>query len=308
VRPHNIVGLGRHDGSTRPQPNRGREHFGFKDGISQPGIAGLTRSSRRGQDVIAAGEFMIGYADQDGNVSGQPVPVPQPGEPGYNPVAPPPLGQPLPDWAQNGSFLVFRRLRQNVQAFSDFIGQQAPQVGLDPDLFAAKLVGRWKSGAPLERTHDQAEGFDPTTADPSIADPSVLSDREINNFDYDPHDSDGHFMPRAAHIRKMNPRNEQRLGKDEATGTESCGAGSPTGQSSSLASRLTRARALCLTSRTVDCCSFATRVLLRGGSSSFKANGQTSRTSRSQATGVTQSLAKTLQSASSTCLRRTHTW
>jgi Dyp-type peroxidase family len=211
---HSVIELGRHDGSTRSDPNRGHEHFGFKDGISQPGIAGLTKSNKTGQDVIAAGEFLIGYADQDGHVSGQPVPAPPPGDPSYNPIAPPPSGLPLPDWAKDGSFVVFRRLRQNVQAFNDFISQQAGGVGLDPEPFAAKLVGRWKSGAPLERTPNQPADFDPTTADPSSADPSVLSDHQINNFEYDPHDADGHFMPRAAHIRKMNPRNEQPPGKE----------------------------------------------------------------------------------------------
>lgn len=213
---HSVTELGHQDGSSRPDPNRGHEHFGFKDGISQPGIAGLTRPSKSGQDIIAAGEFLIGYPDQDGNITGDPLPVPQPGQPGYSPIAPPPPDQPPPDWAKNGSFVVFRRLRQNVQAFNDFIAQQADQLGLDRDLFAAKLVGRWKSGAPLERTQGQSEGLDPTTADPSIADPSILSDGKINNFDFDPDDADGHLMPRAAHIRKMNPRNEQPPGKAES--------------------------------------------------------------------------------------------
>jgi Dyp-type peroxidase family len=212
---HAITELGHLDGNTRPDPNRGHEHFGFKDGISQPGIAGLTRSSKVGQDVIATGEFVIGYLDQDGHLSGQPVPVPEPGQPGYSSDAPP-ADQPLPDWAKNGSFVVFRRLRQNVQAFNDFLAQEASQVGLEPEQFASKLVGRWRSGAPLERTRDQAADFDPTVVDPSAADPSVLSDREINNFDYDPHDGDGHLVPRAAHIRKANPRNEEPPGKEES--------------------------------------------------------------------------------------------
>lgn len=52
---------GHHDGNTRPGAEAGHEHFGFKDGVSQPGIEGLTTSSKTGTDTIAAGEFLIGY-------------------------------------------------------------------------------------------------------------------------------------------------------------------------------------------------------------------------------------------------------
>ncbi len=204
----NVHELGHFDGATRPGANRGHEHFGFKDGISQPGIAGLTKSSK-GRDEIATGEFVIGYPDQDGNVSGTtPAPAPQPGQPGYGPNNPPPPAAGLPEWAKDGSFYVFRRLRQNVQGFNDFLSQQAAAVGLSPDQLGTKLVGRWKSGAPLERTRTQDPNFDPTAVDPSIADPSILSDEHINDFDYEPQDADGHLVPRAAHIRKTNPRSE----------------------------------------------------------------------------------------------------
>jgi Dyp-type peroxidase family len=212
---HQVSELAHQDGNVRPGPNRGREHFGFKDGISQPGIAGLTKSSKRGQDEIAAGEFLIGYPNQDGQVSGQPTPVPEPGSPGYNPTAPPPPPAPLPEWTKDGSFLVYRRLRQNVQAFNDFLSQKAAELGIDPELLGAKLVGRWKSGAPLEHTPDEADSVDPSAHDPSRDDTSLLTDRKINNFDYD-QDADGHLVPRAAHIRKTNPRSEDPPGKEES--------------------------------------------------------------------------------------------
>jgi len=61
------------DGNARPGEFRGHEHFGFKDGISQPSIPGLVSSSRGG-DSIAAGEFVLGYEDQDGHVAGTAVP------------------------------------------------------------------------------------------------------------------------------------------------------------------------------------------------------------------------------------------
>jgi Dyp-type peroxidase family len=215
---HQVTELPHFDGNTRPDPNRGREHFGFKDGISQPSIAGLTTSSKIGSGKIAPGEFLIGYPDQDGHTSGQPpdAPAPQPGQPGYNPIQPPPPPQPVPEWAHNGSFLVFRRLRQDVQAFNDFLIQGSGQANITPDQLGAKLVGRWKSGAPLERVPGQPHDIDPTAADPSEAHPAVLDDRHINRFDFEPQDADGHFTPRAAHIRKTNPRNEQPPGETES--------------------------------------------------------------------------------------------
>lgn len=208
--------LGTQAGDVRPAPETGHEHFGFKDGISQPGIRGLTTSSKGGEP-IAAGEFLIGYEDQDGNVSGsggQPQPQPQPGQPGYPspPVQPSP---PLPPWARNGSFVVYRRLQQNVKAFQAFLASQ-PVPGLSPDQLGAKLLGRWPSGAPLEHVPGLSASVDPSVADPSVNDPNVLHDDHINNFDYQAADADGHLMPRAAHIRKSNPRDETPPGHDES--------------------------------------------------------------------------------------------
>jgi Dyp-type peroxidase family len=206
------------EGVTRPIPFRGHEHFGFKDGISQPAIAGVTRSNKHGTDAIAAGEFIVGYPDQDGVLSGQPeAPAPE-GTPGYNPVAPPPPPAPIADWSKDGSFVVFRRLRQNVAAFNSFVEQQAGGVGLNPDQLGAKLMGRWKSGAPLERTVGQDADVDPTAADPAAADPNteLVDDRHINDFDY-AEDQDGHLVPHAAHIRKANPRSAEPPGKAESS-------------------------------------------------------------------------------------------
>lgn len=212
----NVTELGHQDGNTRPAPNRGHEHFGFKDGISQPGIVGITESSKRGTDTIAAGEFVIGYPDQDGNVSGQGQPgrPTQPGDPTYpQPTAPTPG---LPDWTHNGSFLVYRRLRQDVGSFNQFIEEMAQQLGMAPEQLAAKLVGRWRSGAPMESVPALRPGVDPSASDPSVTTPAVLGDDQINAFDYEPGDADGGHVPRAAHIRKVNPRSENPPGKQES--------------------------------------------------------------------------------------------
>lgn len=210
-----VVELGSQDGAVRPDQARGREHFGFKDGISQPAIAGLTRPTKHGSPPIAAGEFIVGYPDESGQISGQPAPQPPPDNPGYNPQAPPPPPAPMPDWAKDGSFVVYRRLRQNVQAFNDFVGGQAGAVGLDPDQLGAKLMGRWKSGAPLELAGGEAPPAETPGVDPGADGTSPLLDNpKINDFNYDA-DPDGLAVPRAAHIRKTNPRGSQPGGIEE---------------------------------------------------------------------------------------------
>lgn len=198
------------DGHARPAENHSREHFGFRDGISQPGVIGLTEEPKPGQEMIPAGEFILGYPTQPENA---PPPAQPPGA--YQPAPAPPPPQ-FPSWAPNGSFFVFRRLRQDVAGFNEFVAKAAGETGLRQDLLEAKLVGRYKSGAPLELTRDELPEVDPQAADPSIADSSLLEDEKINNFEFEPQDADGHLVPRAAHIRKMYPRNEDPPGKPEA--------------------------------------------------------------------------------------------
>jgi Dyp-type peroxidase family len=197
------------DGNARPGGEAGHEHFGFKDGISQPGIAGLTESSKTGTDTIAAGEFICGYPGE-----GEPPPPPAPSSGGYGPPAPVPPPT-LPGWTKDGSFLVFRRLQQNVKGFRESVRAEATKSGMTEELFGAKLVGRYKSGAPLEPVPVEPEGTDLEAADPALANPAVLDDENINAFDYDG-DPDGHLTPRAAHIRKANPRSGNPGGKADS--------------------------------------------------------------------------------------------
>jgi Dyp-type peroxidase family len=104
-------------GATLPGDQRGREHFGFKDGISQPNISGTT--SGNGPEV-AAGEFILGQPDQTGQTS----------------------GKGLPPWTQNGSFLAFVQLEQHVTTFWSTMRQHAQQFGVAPEDLAAWIVGR----------------------------------------------------------------------------------------------------------------------------------------------------------------------
>ena len=194
-------------GSTRPGAQRGHEHFGFLDGISQPGIRGLTLASNPiykpneglpGQDLLWPGEFVFGYPGQhpdDRLKEGPPPPM----------VAP---------WMRIGSYMVFRRLEQKVPEFRRFVQQQAARLGMDQQLLAARMVGRWRSGAPLELA-------------PLRDNPGLGSDkRRNNNFEF----GDDRFQrkcPFAAHIRKVYPRDD--VTPAEAQGHRIIRAGIPFG-------------------------------------------------------------------------------
>jgi Dyp-type peroxidase family len=192
----------------------GHEHFGFKDGVSQPGIRGFTPNNNPkdseqgnpGQDLLWPGEFVIGYETQFGKAD--------PKEPTELNTAPGPVSTSGPDWTRNGSYLVFRRLRQDVAAFRNQLKDLERQHQRSIDVIGAKLVGRYASGCPLELTKDESADpktfpppFDPTAEDPSGRHSELLDDLHNNNFEYGG-DPQGQFVPRAGHIRKAYPRDE----------------------------------------------------------------------------------------------------
>ncbi len=177
-----------------------------------------------GQDLIWPGEFVLGYPGQKGPVS---PPAPISGPP-YNPAPTPPsittseasvepgeVTQSGPAWTVDGSYLVFRRLSQDVAGFDAFVRQAAGEDQVAESLIGAKLVGRYKSGCPLERTKDEDPALDTQIADPSIANPSLLEENKINDFEYG-NDPAGNLVPRASHIRKVYPRDEATPGGGEA--------------------------------------------------------------------------------------------
>ena len=175
-------------GRTRPGSERKREHFGFVDGISQPGIRGLTpvRDPRRrpdeglpGQGLVWPGEFVFGYPGQHPDHPTKEGPPPEMAAP----------------WMRNGSYMVFRRLEQRVPEFRRFVREQAARLGMDPELLAARMVGRWKDGAPLELA-------------PQRDDLALARDEKRNNdFGYG-NDLLQKRCPFAAHIRKVYPRDD----------------------------------------------------------------------------------------------------
>jgi Dyp-type peroxidase family len=163
------------------------QHFGFVDPISQPAIDGAPTPSYPGDGVpeadgtwrpIKPGEFLLGYEDEIG-----------------------PDGTPTPDPRElrlNGSYLVFRKLYQDVAAFRRFLRTAAKALyGTDgeyhQELVAAKLIGRWRSGCPLDLSPDND-------------DPAIATDPERrNDFTYEG-DEHGLRCPRGSHVRRTNPR------------------------------------------------------------------------------------------------------
>src|SRR5260370_30857704 len=90
--------------------------------------------------------------------------------------------------------MAYRRLQQHVGAFREFLREQGGATADEEELPAAKLMGRWRSGAPLVLAPDKD--------DPALgADPA-----RNNNFDYGKMDPYGYAVPLGSHIRRMNPR------------------------------------------------------------------------------------------------------
>jgi Dyp-type peroxidase family len=169
---HGVQVLFRQDGGQLPT---GREHFGFRDGIGQPTIEGSGLPSNNPQQPpLKAGEFILGYVDESGVIP----PTPQPEA----------LGR-------NGSYVALRKLEQDVAGFRRYLAAQAASAA-EQERLAAKMVGRWPSGAPLAlcpEHDDSGLGADPT---------------RNNNFLYLDNDPEGLKCPLGAHARRMNPRDQ----------------------------------------------------------------------------------------------------
>jgi Dyp-type peroxidase family len=168
------------------------EPFGFHDGISQPLIQGLPKATR-GRRQVPAGEFVLGYRNGYGQLTDRPL-LPRALDPGRL-LPPDPSGSGRPDLGRNGTYLVLRQLEQDVDGFWRYIAEatRRPDGSDDPgaqNTLAAKLVGRWRSGAPLVKAPDRD--------DPALA--------QDNDFGYHNTDPLGVACPLGAHIRRANPR------------------------------------------------------------------------------------------------------
>jgi Dyp-type peroxidase family len=149
------------------------EHFGYRDRLSQPAIEGTGVEPTPGSGpTIKAGEFFLGYPDEAG----------------------PSAGMPQPEvLSRNGSYVAYIRMQEHVTAFRDFLRQHG-ETSEQQEFVAAKLMGRWRSGAPLVLAPDRDNpelGADPL---------------RTNDFNYAGADPHGYACPLGAHIRRMNPR------------------------------------------------------------------------------------------------------
>jgi Dyp-type peroxidase family len=134
------------------------EHFGYRDGVSQPNffkppIAGNKDFNKETElDLVLLKDKATGK--------------------GY------------------GSFLVFRKLEQNVLGFKNALSSVGGQTGMDPDLVGAMAVGRFEDGTPVVK-HGSPQG-------------GAGDEIDFNHDD----DKNGSRCPFHAHTRKMAPRGE----------------------------------------------------------------------------------------------------
>lgn len=149
------------------------DHFGYRDQLTSPPIAGSGDEPTPGSGPpVQPGEFILGYPDEAG------------------PAPPLPRPEVL---TRNGTFVAYRRLQEHVGRFRDFLAAHG-ETPEQRELVAAKLMGRWRSGAPLVLA-------------PERDDPELGGDPQRNNdFNYARDDPHGYAVPLGAHIRRMNPR------------------------------------------------------------------------------------------------------
>ena len=89
--------------------------------------------------------------------------------------------------------MAYRRLQEHVGKFRDFLRQHG-ETPEEQELIAAKLMGRWRSGAPF-------------TLAPDKEDPALGADlQRNNNFNYKEMDPHEYAVPLGSHMRRMNPR------------------------------------------------------------------------------------------------------
>jgi len=172
------------------RPDDNREPFGFHDGIAQPPIAGIHGNG------VPTGEFILGYPNHFQIRPPTPVVPAALDREGIlsalnNPYH---ADRPLRDLGRNGSYVVYRKLEQDVAGFWQFMKREAVRSTATANAdymiwLASRCVGRWPSGAPLALT-------------PDVDDPRS-GDRD--DFIYGG-DTEGLACPFGSHIRRTNPR------------------------------------------------------------------------------------------------------
>jgi deferrochelatase/peroxidase EfeB len=190
-----------------------KEHFGYSDGISgtffrdcgeKPRLVmgggkptGKDPRTMQGWDPLEPGEFLFGHPDESGAY----------------PEAP---GPPL--FSRNGTFMVYRKLHQNVASFNSYLEEEGARFPGGKEALAAKFAGRWRNGAPLATFPTEAEANEFSSKVAALqqrvrgktATPQEHARLEelllqYVAFDY-VDDIEGARCPFGAHTRRMNPR------------------------------------------------------------------------------------------------------
>ncbi|MEN3315954.1 MAG: hypothetical protein V7605_2188 [Acidimicrobiaceae bacterium] len=181
--------------------DKGTEHFGFADGLSQPLMKGWPRATGsvhppapappRKWTEVNPGEIVLGYDDNFDKPAEGPT-VAAASDRSHCLADAPWAGRGRRHLGQSGTYLVFRQLAQDVAGFRRFTqspGSVPPGDGVDGGLLAAKLVGRWPNGAPLVLAPDRPD----------------QAPAGANDFGYHV-DQAGLACPLGAHVRRSNPR------------------------------------------------------------------------------------------------------
>ena len=173
-----------------------KEHFGYTDGIGDPYFEGLAdapeRILGRGKQLdngtwapLATGEFILGHVDEAHEYP-----------PAPNPIL----------LSRNGTFMVYRKLHENVASFDQFLDRESRNFPGSKELLAAKFVGRWRdNGAPLVGAPDDASKKTWDEKFAAQAGNEAAQDKMLSDFTYDD-DMSGAKCPFSAHIRRINPR------------------------------------------------------------------------------------------------------
>ncbi len=179
----------------------GKEHFGYRDGIGDPVFAGQPNAEQRvhgrgklnrdgSWSPLATGEFLLGHVDEAMEYPMAPVPT---------------------FLTRNGTYMVYRKLHENVGAFNRFLDEQSKSFPGSKRMLGAKLTGRWAdNGAPVVNAPDDAAKaeWDKKFASANPAERS----RMLSDFTYND-DIQGARCPLSSHLRRINPRGSLEYGK-----------------------------------------------------------------------------------------------
>lgn len=221
-----------------------KEHFGYRDGISQPAVRGTGRFAAGvpERDVVEPGEFILGYGSDQGYRPLSPLvrgeidigfvlPTAEPGVLSSFPDFGSADGSNAPrDFGRNGSFLVIRELQQDVDGFNLMLNEQVRRLtkveftedddstahtpyyrGLD-QVIGQTIDVEWLAAKLMGRWRDGR----PLVGHPlnSSAPRRQLNGQHENDFTFGKDDPIGLACPFAAHIRRANPRDSKQPSDD----------------------------------------------------------------------------------------------